>query len=272
MPAGVVARLRRPRRTIVSPSTPPHPGGQPAHVGAPRRAHSTSGAAARSKGCCVFPFGLPHFTASPIRRNAPPAHPLRKRRGAPDVRARPSAAQAMHELQRLHQILRSRDDAPVRRAPHPVGFPRPRASTRPFPAAGAQLAGLREAMRRTSYVSPTKMSERVISPTLPRASRQRPCSAVAWACLKTLPYGDSVAGSVVAAATGGVLGVRCTGSVGGGSDSLCGGLRRGELSRSALAHEPTLGLRQRATLQAQRPGAIHRPWCALYRYVAAGWR
>ena len=109
-------------------------------------------------------------------------------------------------------------------------------------------------------------------PDVLRAFRRRPCSAVAWACLKTLPYGDSVAGSVVAAATGGVLGVRCTGSVGGGSDSLCGGLRRGELSRSALAHEPTLGLRQRATLQAQRPGAIHRPWCALYRYVAAGWR
>ena len=152
-PARAQPRLRESRACAAQgenrfPFLSPSPRGQPAtcaRSGAPTQPQAQPRA---PRAAAFSPFGCLISPPSPIRRNAPPVHPLRKHRGAPDVRARPSASPSMHELQRLHQILGSRDDAPVRRAPHPVGFSRPRASTRPFPTSGAQLAGLREAMRR----------------------------------------------------------------------------------------------------------------------------
>ena len=64
MTAGVARLRRRRRKSFPLPVLPLTPGAA-CHVCAPRRAHSTSGAAARSKGCCVFHLRLAHFHRPP---------------------------------------------------------------------------------------------------------------------------------------------------------------------------------------------------------------
>ena len=159
-----VARWRRPGRKSSSLAFPLTPGSA-RHVCPQRCAHSHSGAGSRSKGSCGFPCGGLVSPPSPIRRNAPRAHPLRERRSARNVRARPSGSQSVHELERLHLGLWSRDDAPVRRALHPVRCSRPRGVDRARSCVGGPERGPATGGAPESYLSQGVMSDRVISPT-----------------------------------------------------------------------------------------------------------
>ena len=151
MTAGV-ARQSRPGRKSSSLAFPLTPGSA-RHVCPQRCAHSHSGAGARSKGPRAFPCGCLVSPPSPMRRNAPPAHPLRECRGAPNVRARPSGSQPMHELERSPPELSSRVDEPVRRALHPVGCSRPRGVDRTRSCVGGPEHGPARGGAPESYIS-----------------------------------------------------------------------------------------------------------------------
>ena len=196
-PARAQPRLRESRACAAQgenrfPFLSPSPRGQPAtcaRSGAPTQPQAQP---ARSKGCCVFPFRLPHFTAlphSPERAACTPAEEAprcTRREGSPkcvSVHARaPALAPDPREQGRRASAsctAPGRIFAPRGRRPGP--FLRRGLSSQ---ACGRRCVG----KLRFPYENVRTRDQ----PDVPRASRRRPCPAVAWACLKTFPYGDSV--------------------------------------------------------------------------------
>ena len=137
-----------------------------------------------------FPLFPASFHCAPSVA-APRAHPRRQHRGAPDPRSRPSASQAVHELERLHHVLRSMDHAPVRRA-HPVGCSRLRGVDWPRSCVGDSHRGPSRGDAPEGYTSPTEMTERVISPTFSEPLADDRTRSRPWRRLRAFRYGDSV--------------------------------------------------------------------------------